>query len=345
VANAGVYVLAPWREVPLYLPPSPAYPHSSAEVLGAHPPAPGWVGSGGAPPPGGPVPPPREPMATRWLLAWVIEATVLVPLVLLFARAIADPLRRLAAAARAGGQGSVTAPLPQEGPDEVRGAIEGFNAVQARLNRLVQERTQMVGAMAHDLRTPLTRLAFRLDDLPAPLSDKVRADIDEMKSMISAALDFIRDRSVTGEIERLDFRSLVERVADEHADQGHDVCFEPGSPLIIDGIPLALRRMVGNLVDNALKYGGKARLNLCSRADRCQLQIEDDGPGIPENLQSQVFDPFFRIEGSRNRQTGGTGLGLTAVRAIVTEHGGEVQLANRREGGLAVTVRLPLPRS
>jgi two-component system OmpR family sensor kinase len=235
--------------------------------------------------------------------------------------------------------------LAQEGPDEVRAALDCFNAMQGRLCKLIQERTQMVGAIAHDLRTPLTRLAFRLDDLPAPLGDKARADIEEMKLMISAALDFIRERSVTGEIEKLDLRSLVERVVDEQGDLGHDVALEPGSPLTIEGVPLELRRMVANLVENALKYGARARLRLSTHGGQCHLQIEDDGPGIPESLQSQVFNPFFRIEASRNRQTGGTGLGLTAVRAIVIEHNGEVRLANRKAGGLRVTVLLPLPRS
>jgi two-component system, OmpR family, sensor kinase len=307
--------------------------------------------SGVGPPPGNGLPPPGPPdtLSNRtlqhWALSLLVEAIVLLPLVLFFAHTLSAPLRRLADAARVGGQGTPTAPLPPEGPQEVRAALECFNAMQERLNKLIRERTNMVGAIAHDLRTPLTRLAFRLDDLPSPLGEKVRSDIEEMKSMLSAALDFIRERSVTGQPERLDFRSLVERVVDEQSDLGHDVTLEPGSPLTIEGVPLALRRVVANVVENALKYGQRARLRLSSDDGHCFLQIDDDGPGIPENLQSQVFDPFFRIEPSRNRQTGGIGLGLTAVRAIVVEHQGEVRLANRKGGGLKVTVQLPLTRA
>src|SRR5262249_43444539 len=228
--------------------------------------------------------------------------------------------RRLARAAGSASQALGGAPLAPEGPDEVRAATVGFNALQERMGRLVQERTHMVAAIAHDLRTPLTRLAFRLDDLPPPLGDSVRADIAEMTSMISAALDFIRDRSVQGQFERVDIRSLVERVVEEQSDLGYDVTLEPGAPLTIEGVPLALRRMVVNLVDNARKYGERARLRLTSHDGVCELQVDDDGPGIPETLQSQVFEPFYRVEGSRNRRTGGIGLGLASVRAVVQEH-------------------------
>jgi len=214
--------------------------------------------------------------------------------------------------------------------------------MQARISRLIQERTNMIGAIAHDLRTPLTRLAFRLDDLPHPLSEKVGADIQEMKSMISAALNFIRDRSFGGQRERLDLRLLVERVVDDHSDLGHDVTLQPGTPITVEGVPLALRRLATNLVDNAVKYGERARLQLRADKDHCFLEIDDDGPGIPEQLQEQVFEPFFRLEASRNRDTGGIGLGLASVRAIVMDHGGEITLGNRKGGGLRVVVSLPV---
>jgi two-component system OmpR family sensor kinase len=271
----------------------------------------------------------------------LLEIVALLPLTWLFARTLAAPIRRFAEAARHVGQEGGSATLPREGPTEMHAAVDSFNAMQSRLNRLVAERTRMVGAIAHDLRTPLTRLAFRLDDLPAPLGDRVRHDIDEMKSMISAALDFIRDRSVAGQRERLDFRSLVERVVDDHCDLGHDVSLVAGNAITLEGVPLALRRMVSNLIENAIKYGERARLTLRATAHGSVLDVDDDGPGIPENLQEQVFEPFYRIEGSRNRDTGGIGLGLSAVSAIVLEHGGEVRLGNRKDGGLRVTVSLP----
>jgi signal transduction histidine kinase len=248
---------------------------------------------------------------------------------------------RFAVAAERVGRDSNLPPLLREGPTELAAAVDSFNAMQARLRRLIDERTQMVGAIAHDLRTPLMRLAFRLDDLEQPLGDKVRADIEEMRTMISAALDFIRDRSSSGQHERLDLRLLVERVVEEQGDLGHDVALLPGAPVTIEGNPLALRRAVANVVENAIRYGERARLTLATSGSRCRLEIDDDGPGIPEALQEQVFDPFFRIEGSRNRNTGGIGLGLAAVRAIVREHSGEIVMGNRKEGGLKVTITLP----
>jgi two-component system OmpR family sensor kinase len=275
------------------------------------------------------------------LLLAIMCATVLAA-AWVFSRALAAPLRRFVGAAKRLG-GDPHAPLlSREGPEEFRAAIDSFNEMQGRINRLIEERTQMVGAIAHDLRTPLTRLAFRLDGLPAPLSDKVRDDIQEMKSMIAAVLDFIRDRSLGGQRERLDFRLLVERVVNEQTDLGHDVTLEAGAPVTIEGSPLGLRRMVFNLVDNALKYGDRARLRLKVDSHRCVLEVEDDGPGIPEALQERVFQPFFRIEGSRNRDTGGIGLGLATVRGIVLDHGGEIVLGNRKGGGLRVAISLRL---
>jgi len=278
----------------------------------------------------------------RAMLLFALGAATLLPLAWLFARALSAPIRRFSEAARRLGRDPNAPPLPREGPAEMLVAVDSFNSMQARLNRLIQERTHMVGAIAHDLRTPLTRLAFRLEDLPQPLREKVDGDILEMKSMVSAALDFIRDRALSGQREPLDFRLLVESVVDDQSDLGHDVVLQSGTPITIAGNPLALRRMVGNLVDNALKYGERARLRLRVANDECILEIDDDGPGIPEQLQQQVFEPFFRLETSRSRDTGGIGLGLATVRAIVLDHGGEIGLGNRKGGGLRVTVSLPL---
>jgi two-component system OmpR family sensor kinase len=278
----------------------------------------------------------------RAMLLFALGAATLLPLAWLFARALSAPIRRFSEAARRLGRDPNAPPLPREGPTEMLVAVDSFNAMQARLNRLIQERTHMVGAIAHDLRTPLTRLAFRLEDLPQPLREKVDADILEMKSMVSAALDFIRDRALSGQREPLDFRLLVESVVDDQSDLGYDVVLQSGTPITIAGNPLALRRMVGNLVDNALKYGERARLRLRVANDTCILEIDDDGPGIPEQLQQQVFEPFFRLETSRSRDTGGIGLGLATVRAIVLDHGGEIGLGNRKGGGLRVTVSLPM---
>jgi two-component system OmpR family sensor kinase len=276
------------------------------------------------------------------LLLFVISLATLLPLAWIFAQALAAPIKRFSEAATRIGTDPNAPPLPLEGPKEMLLAVDSFNAMQVRLNRLLQERTQMISAIAHDLRTPLTRLAFRLDDLPAPLSDKVNADIEEMKSMISAALDFLRDRTLSIRRERLDFRLLVESVVDDQSDLGYDVTLQSGTPITIVGDPLGLRRAVVNLVENAIKYGERARLRLQVANERCTLQIDDDGPGIPDAQQNRVFEPFFRLESSRNRDTGGVGLGLAVVRATITDHGGEISLNNRKEGGLRAALWLPI---
>lgn len=288
---------------------------------------------------------PIEPFPTAFQqqIFWTLALCflVLLPMAWLFARALAAPIRRFSEAAQRLGSDTSVPPVPREGPPEMRQAVDSFNAMQARINRLLQERTHMIGAIAHDLRTPLTRLSFRLDGLPAPLGDKVDADIQEMKTMISAALDFIRDRSAGVHRQRLDMRLLVESVVDDMVDVGHDVTVQPGSPITLEGDPLALRRVVVNLVENGLKYGERVRLRLRATGDGCVLEIDDDGPGIPDGMQQQVFEPFFRLEGSRNRDTGGIGLGLATVRAIVLDHGGTVAVRNRKDGGLRVVVTLP----
>jgi two-component system OmpR family sensor kinase len=268
---------------------------------------------------------------------------LLLPVSWLFARALAAPIRRFSEGAKRLGTDPHAPALAREGPAEMLDAIDSFNAMQGRITRLIEERSHMIGAIAHDLRTPLMRLSFRLDGLPAPLKEKVESDIEEMKLMISAALDFLRDQTTRGTRQRLDLRLLVESVVDDQADVGHDVSLAGGESLLIEGDPLSLRRLVVNLVDNALKYGERARLRLRNGPDSCNIEIDDDGPGIPEALQKRVFEPFFRTESSRNRDTGGIGLGLTTVRAIVLDHGGLVELKNRKDGGLRVIVSLPLP--
>ncbi|QWT19007.1 HAMP domain-containing protein [Bacillus sp. NP157] len=291
---------------------------------------------------------PETPFADTVIarLSWMLGIGVLVmlPLAILFARTLSAPIQRFAEAAQRLGTDTGAPPVPREGPREVRQAVDAFNAMQARLNRMMQERTNMIAAIAHDLRTPLTRLTFRLDGLPEPLGSKVDADIVEMKTMISAALDFIRDRASGPHRQPLDFRLLVESVADDLVDIGNDVSLQGGDAVTVDGDPVALRRAVINLVENGLKYGDRVRMRLRFHGEACVLEIDDDGPGIPEAMQRQVFEPFFRLEASRNRDTGGIGLGLASVQAILSEHGGQVQLRNRREGGLRASVTLPARR-
>jgi len=266
---------------------------------------------------------------------------LMLPLAWWFSRALSAPIRRFSEAADRLGRHPDAAPLPPQGPAELAQAVDSFNTMQARLSRMVHERTQMVAAIAHDLRTPLARLAFRMESVPAPLRERVMADIDEMKRMISAALDFIRNAQRPGPRALLDFRLLAEGVVDDLADIGADAQLLPGESVLLEGDPMALRRMVANLCENALKYGGNARLALHRANGHCVLWIDDDGPGIDPAQREQLLLPFVRGESSRNRDTGGIGLGLAVANGIATAHGGELSLDNRPEGGLRASVRLP----
>lgn len=279
---------------------------------------------------------------TQAALLFVVGLVVLLPLAWLFARSLSAPIAEFSRAARRLSADLNVAPLSVEGPREMRAAVESFNGMQARLQGLIRERTQMIASIAHDLRTPLARLAFRVDDLPSPLREKMEGDLSEMKAMITGALEFIRERSANSVRERLDFRLLVESVVDDQSDLRRDVHLEPGGPVTVNGDSLALRRAITNVVENAVKYGQRARLRLTTHAGDCRLDIEDDGPGIDEAFHQQVFEPFFRLESSRTNNTSGIGLGLATVRALVLEHGGRVHLENRHPNGLRVRISLPL---
>ncbi|PPV08515.1 two-component system sensor protein [Xanthomonas bromi] len=288
--------------------------------------------------------PPRQLSAefkTHVVVLFLAGLLANVPLAWWFSRALSAPIKRFAEAADRLGRNPDAAALQRSGPPEIVRAADSFNAMQARLNRLINERTHMVAAIAHDLRTPLARLSFRLDGLQPPLRDKALADIDEMKAMISAALDFIQNDRHRGERAPLDLRLLVESVVDNATDIGADAELLPGPEITLDGDPLALRRAVMNLLENALKYGRRARLQLQREGEDGVLWIDDDGPGIDPTQREQLLLPFVRGESSRNRDTGGIGLGLSVAHSIVLAHGGDLRLDNHAHGGLRVTVRLP----
>ncbi|WP_254775451.1 ATP-binding protein [Pseudoxanthomonas sp. GM95] len=278
---------------------------------------------------------------TQLAVLFALGLLLMLPLAWWFSRQLSAPIREFAAAADRLGRDPDAPPLERRGPAEIVQATDSFNAMQSRLSRMVAERTHMVGAIAHDLRTPLARLAFRLNDIDSPLRERAAADIDEMKHMITVALEFLRDQSRSGPRERLDFQLLVESVVDDAADIGQDVTLEAGDSVMLDGDPLALRRVVGNLIGNAVKYGKRARVRVRQVDGHARMEIDDDGPGIDPELGDKLFMPFFRGENSRNKETGGIGLGLSAARAIVLAHGGEIGLTNLETGGLRAWVVLP----
>jgi signal transduction histidine kinase len=233
-------------------------------------------------------------------------------------------------------------PLELKGPAEIGVAARAFNDMQERLKRYVDDRTSMIGAVAHDLRTPLTRLRFHAESAPAALREKMADDISEMDAMVAATLAFVRDATQTGPRARLELHSLLDSVVDGFAEQGRDVRLQPGESVVIEGDSVALKRMFANLIDNAVKFGGLARVDLKVEDGVALVEVEDDGAGLPEDELEAVFEPFRRAEPSRNRDTGGIGLGLTAARSIARAHGGDITLSNRRGGGLKALVSLPL---
>ena len=279
----------------------------------------------------------------RRLAIWfALSGLAMAPVAWVFARRLTKPIQVFADAAERLGRDPGAPPLEVKGPAEIGVAARAFNEMQERLRRYVEDRTAMVGAIAHDLRTPLTRLRFRIEALPEDQRRKYASDLDQMEEMITATLAFVRDATRPGERTPLELSSLVESLCDEMAETGAATEVEPGEKVILEGDPLALRRLIANLLENAVKFGGRARARVFADAGNAVVEIDDDGPGIPPADTEKVFEPFYRREPSRSRQTGGIGLGLAVVRSIARGHGGDVSLVNRPGGGLTARVQLPL---
>ena len=283
-----------------------------------------------------------DPWQQRLLLVLAIAAVAVSPLAWWFARRLAAPIAALAAGAERLGRDPAAPRLDVRGSAEVTAAVNAFNEMQERLQHYVEDRTEMIAAIAHDLRTPLTRLRFRIEAAPEDIRMKLAGDIDQMDAMVSATLAFVRDASKPRERVKLEITSLVETIMDEAAETGADSAAEASGRVVVDGDPVALRRLITNLVDNALKFGSAARGRVFTENGMAVVEIEDNGPGIADDQIERAFEPFHRLEASRNRDTGGIGLGLAVVRAIARGHGGDVSLKTRREGGLRAQVRLPL---
>ena len=283
---------------------------------------------------------PWERAVVTWYL---LSALAAAPTAYLLARMLSTPTRLLAQAAERLGRDPQAPPLAVKGSPEITVAVAAFNDMQARLRRYVEDRTAMVGAVAHDMRTPLTRLRFRIEAVPEEQRVKMEADIEQMEQMISATLAFVRDASREGERTRLELSSLLETLCDEMAETGADTAFDArGGKVVIQGDPMALRRLFANLLENAVKFGGRASARVFCEGAYAVVEIADDGPGIPPAEIERVFEPFYRREPSRSRKTGGIGLGLAVVRSIARGHGGDVTLINRAVGGLTARVQLPL---
>jgi signal transduction histidine kinase len=252
------------------------------------------------------------------------------------------PLNLLADAAEELGRNIHRAPLAEEGPAEVSRAARAFNQMQTRLIRYIEDRTRILAAMSHDLKTPITRLRLRSELLEdEPLRAKFTADLAEMESMVGTTLDFMRGIGNDEAHQPVDIMALLESLQADMREVGGAVSIDGGAQSPYPARPQALKRCLANLLDNAIKYGKSARIVVSDYPQRLEIRILDTGPGIPQSELEKVFDPYYRLEQSRSRETGGTGLGLTIARSVAESHGGQLTLRNRVEGGLEAVLRLP----
>lgn len=277
----------------------------------------------------------------------VIAATIcfgvgIVVVALLLLRWATRPLKDLALAAERFSLDQAPQPLSEGGPAEVRRAARAFNTMRERIQRLVAERMQAMAAVSHDLRTPITRLRLRselLDD--EATRGLIDADLGEMEAMIDSTLEYLRGGVSSEAIRLIDLASVIETIVDEHVDLGHDVSLAGITSAPVSGRFLSLKRAFSNIIGNAIKYGAKAQVMIADIGDSLVITVEDEGPGIPETDMERVFHPFVRLEESRGRETGGTGLGLTIAASVIRTHDGKIDLANRASGGLRVMITLP----
>jgi signal transduction histidine kinase len=283
-----------------------------------------------------------------FLVAFVLMTVAAAVLTLWAVRRLTAPVRTLAEAAEALGRDVNAPPLPENGPTEVATAAIAFNTMAARIRRFVEDRTELLTAIGHDLRTPITRLKQRAEFVEDDEQrGKILADLEELEAMVSATLAFGRDARTTEPVSHLDLAELLRTILDEAGDACPEVLdqlnYDGPAHLTVQARSLSLKRVFVNLVANAVNYGGSATVRLANPNNRMVLvEVEDNGPGIPPGELERVFEPFHRGEPSRNRETGGVGLGLPIARNIMRAHGGDVTITNRPSGGVKATVTLPV---
>lgn len=284
------------------------------------------------------------PLFSAWhrttLAAMAVALLVLGTLAWWTTRAITRPLRRLAETASRIHPGGA-AEMPRGGPREVDALAAALETMQARALRASEGRNAMFAAIAHDLGTPLSRIAFWIERLPDPGRERAAADIEEMRAMLQSVLRLARDERVVETSARLDLGSLIDSLVDDLAAAGTPVTSAGGPRAVLRGDSAALRRMLGNLIGNAARYGERAELSWSVAGGQVTILVDDHGPGFDPAEAQRLFEPFVRGDPSRNRATGGTGLGLAIVRSIAEAHGGDVALENRGDHG-RVRVTLPL---
>lgn len=268
--------------------------------------------------------------------AWVITVS------LIASRQLSRPIEDLAKEVRRSGMKPSAAPIPEQGPRELRLVAQTINAMQVQIRKFIADRTTMLAAISHDLRTPLTRLRLRGEFIDDPEQQaRLFRDVDEMQAMVDGALSFFRDDAVCEEITTFDLPGILRTVVNDFADQNINIEYSGPTRATYQGRPFALKRVFTNLVENAVKYATIPSLDLTCMPAHFVVTVRDHGPGIPEDQIGRIFEPYFRGDKSRNRETGGIGLGLTSALTIVQTHGGEIEASNCADGGLEVRVILP----
>jgi signal transduction histidine kinase len=286
---------------------------------------------------------PRTEQGLVWQLiaqTLILYAVVLLP-VLWIGRRVARPLSELTARARAFAPGSDPEPMVERGPGDLRALIAAYNELSARVSAMLDEKDRMLGAIGHDLRTPLAALRVRIESVDDDTDRQRMADIvDEMTRTLEDILSLARLGRPSEPLADVDLAALVDAVVEDFRDLDHDVAFDEAERIRMRLRPSLMRRAVRNLIENAIKYAGAAEVQVTAAAHRVVIAVCDRGPGLPPDKLDAVFDPFVRLESSRNRDTGGIGLGLALTRAIVRDAGGRVTLQNREGGGLIARIEL-----
>lgn len=279
-------------------------------------------------------------------LRFLVSMGVMVVITLLVAiwvvRRVTAPLKALGQAARRLGEDLNAPPMPEAGTVETRQAAHAFNAMQSRLRRMIEDRSQMLAAISHDFRTPLTLLRLRAENVDDPVErEKMLSTIADLDAMVAATLAFASEGTKQAPRRPTDLTALLASIVDDLADGGLPVRMEDAQPVVFECDPVSLKRSLTNLIDNAVKYGGNALVAIGTTARAIEITIDDSGPGIPEAELTHVFEPLYRLETSRSRETGGMGLGLAIALSIIRAHGGQLTLSNRAEGGLRALIYLP----
>jgi signal transduction histidine kinase len=321
-----------------YGPPMPPPPHMAQQASNEEPSYEAEALDALRPPP---PPPGRPPFLGIPLIPLLFQLITLVIAAWFGARALSRPIQRMSNAAERLSENLDSPPLLLDGPREARQAAMTFNLMQERIREQVQQRGRMLAAVSHDLRTPLARLKLRVEQIDEPkLHGQMTQDLNDMIGMLDATLTYLNEQRTSEALQYFDVQALIESLTENAQDNGDDVQAS-GACRPLKSQPMALRSCLHNLIDNALRYAGHARVVIEDASDSLTVRVVDQGPGIPENLREVVFEPFYRVEGSRNRNSGGVGIGMTIAREAARRMGGDLKLEETPGGGLTAVLSLP----